>query len=240
MPGRMTRIGLRAQLAHDVDLPRRRVRPQQHAGRRRVERVPHVARRVVRRHVEQVEVRLVVLDLAAAVDLEAHVGEDRRRSAAGSAWRGAAGRAAGRPGSVTSSGLAVRLRGQRLLLRLGEGSLRTPAVSAFLDPVGFLAVGLASGPGDRADALRRGARPRPACRRYLRVPGAQGGLVAAAARFELASSRPCASRASCKVRAGPLTSVRHGGIRSSCGRSLSGSALLAARQVALAPARRAW
>ena len=76
MPGRMTRIGFGAQLAHDVDLARRRVRPQQHAGRRRVERVPHVAGRVVRRHVEQFEVRLVVLDLAAAVDLEAQVGED--------------------------------------------------------------------------------------------------------------------------------------------------------------------
>ena len=67
---------LRAQLAHDVDLPRRGVRAQQDAGRRRVEGVPHVAGRVVRRHVEQLEVGLVVLDLAAAVNLEAQVGED--------------------------------------------------------------------------------------------------------------------------------------------------------------------
>ena len=72
----MTRIGCGAELPHDVDLPGRRVRAQDHAGRRREERVPHVAGRVVRRHVEQFEVVLVGLDLAAAVDLEAHVGED--------------------------------------------------------------------------------------------------------------------------------------------------------------------
>ena len=67
---------LRAALAHDVDLAGRGVRAQQDARRRRVERVPHVAGRVVRRHVQELEVHLVVFDLRTAVDLEAHVRED--------------------------------------------------------------------------------------------------------------------------------------------------------------------
>ena len=106
----MTRIGSGAILAHDVDLARRGVRAQEHAGRGGVERVPHVARRVVRRHVEQLEVVFVVLDLAAAVRPGSPGRRRCRRSRAASASRGAAGRAcSGRPGSVTSSAPGRRL-----------------------------------------------------------------------------------------------------------------------------------
>ncbi len=65
-----------AVLAHRANLPRRGVRPQDHARRGRVEGVPHIAGGVVRRDVEQREVGLVVLDVAAAVDLKAHLRPD--------------------------------------------------------------------------------------------------------------------------------------------------------------------
>ena len=52
------------------------VRPQDHARRRRVEGIPHIARGVVRRDIQQREVRLVVFHVAAAIDLEAHLGPD--------------------------------------------------------------------------------------------------------------------------------------------------------------------
>ena len=58
----------------------------------RVEGVPHVARRMVRRHVEQLEVVVVGLDIAGAVDLEAHLGQDGVDLRAASASPGAAGR----------------------------------------------------------------------------------------------------------------------------------------------------
>ena len=103
MPGQDDADRLRAALAHDVDLPRRRVRAQDHVRRRRVERVPHVARRVVRRDVEQAEVELVGLDVARAVDLEAHLREDRVDPAQRLRRRvQAAARPRRRPGSVTS------------------------------------------------------------------------------------------------------------------------------------------
>ena len=52
------------------------MRSQQDARRGGVEGVPHIAGRVVRRHVEQLEIGQVVLDLPAAVDLETEVGEN--------------------------------------------------------------------------------------------------------------------------------------------------------------------
>ena len=67
---------LGAQFAHDVDLAGRGVRAQDHARRGGVKRVPHVAGRVVRRHVEQFEVGQIVFDFPAAIDLKAQVGED--------------------------------------------------------------------------------------------------------------------------------------------------------------------
>ncbi len=72
----------RGVLAHGADLPRRGVRAQQQrviAALRAgvdVEGVLHLARRVVGREVEQLEVVLVRLHLARAVDLEAHLAED--------------------------------------------------------------------------------------------------------------------------------------------------------------------
>jgi len=53
------------------------VRAQDHARRRGVERVPHIARGVVRRDVEQREVGVVILHVAAAEDLKAHLRPDR-------------------------------------------------------------------------------------------------------------------------------------------------------------------
>ena len=66
----------RRRRAHDVDLAGRRVRPQQPALDVEVERVPQVARRVVRRDVEHLEVGEVVLDLRALVDDEPELAED--------------------------------------------------------------------------------------------------------------------------------------------------------------------
>ena len=62
---------------HDPDLAGRRVGPQEMALDVDVEGVPQVARRVVRRDVEHLEVRQVVLDLRALVDHEAELLEDR-------------------------------------------------------------------------------------------------------------------------------------------------------------------
>ena len=68
--------GLRAALAHDPDLPRRGVGAQQDVGIGGVEGIPHVPRRVMGGHVEQLEVQLVRLHVRAVIDLEAHLGED--------------------------------------------------------------------------------------------------------------------------------------------------------------------
>jgi len=59
-----------------VDLPGRGVRAQQHARRGGVEGVLHIARGVMRRDVEQLEVHLVALHLGRAVDLEAEVAQN--------------------------------------------------------------------------------------------------------------------------------------------------------------------
>src|SRR5262249_52236841 len=67
---------LRAKLAHDVDLAGRRVGAQQNAWNRRIKRVPHVACRVVFRHVQQLEIRLIVFNLTATINLKAEVGEN--------------------------------------------------------------------------------------------------------------------------------------------------------------------
>ena len=71
----MIRIGC-GQYAHGVDLARRGVGAQDDVRGRRVERVLHVARRVMRRDVQQLKVELVGLHLARAIDLEAHQAED--------------------------------------------------------------------------------------------------------------------------------------------------------------------
>ena len=171
---------LRAQLAHDVDLSRRGVRAQQHARRGRVEGVPHVAGRVVRRHVEQAEVRLVVLDLGAAIDLEAHVGEDRvdRSQGLRRGMQPAARRGSARQGHVQHSprrGCApgrVPSRGQGASYALVRRSLTWLARWPY--------------------ALRSagGSLPTLSAQRHLalfaevaRVPGAQPGLVGAGVQF---------------------------------------------------------
>ena len=87
------------------DLPRRRAdRP--HRARERlaqVQRVLHVARGVIRRHVERFEVVIVVLGLGAVEDLVPLPREDRLEALAqivsGCRWP----TTAGRPGSVTST-----------------------------------------------------------------------------------------------------------------------------------------
>ncbi len=61
---------------HHADLARRRVRPEQVALDVHVERVPEVARGMVRRDVEHLEVGDVVLDLRALVDHEFELVED--------------------------------------------------------------------------------------------------------------------------------------------------------------------
>ena len=69
-----------------------------------VERVLHVARGMLRRHVERFEVVVVVLELGPFDDEEAHAREDRSRCARAGASADGGGRAAGaRPGSVTST-----------------------------------------------------------------------------------------------------------------------------------------
>ena len=75
---------LRAALAHRADLAGAGVRAHHQRPLGRVgirvladpERVPHVARRVIGRDVEQAEVVLVRLHVGRVVDLEAHLGED--------------------------------------------------------------------------------------------------------------------------------------------------------------------
>ena len=61
---------------HDPDLAGRRVRPQQVALDIDVQRVPQVARRMIGRDVEHLEVRAVVLDLGALVGHEPELPED--------------------------------------------------------------------------------------------------------------------------------------------------------------------
>ena len=56
-----------------MDLARAGVRAQNDAGLGGVERIPHVAGRVVLRNVQQLEVVLVRLHVAAAINLESHV-----------------------------------------------------------------------------------------------------------------------------------------------------------------------
>ena len=67
---------IRMELAHGMDLPRRGVRAQHHPRRGRVERAPHVARRVVGRDVQQLKVGGVILDLAGLEDVKAHLAKD--------------------------------------------------------------------------------------------------------------------------------------------------------------------
>ena len=88
-------------------------------------KVSHMSRAgMVRRHVEQLEVRLVVLDFAAAVNLEAHVGEDGVDSPQRSAWRCAVGRAdAGGPAASRRAAFAVRTVREGLLLRSAASAL---------------------------------------------------------------------------------------------------------------------
>ena len=49
---------------------------QQYAGRCGMKGVPHVPSRVMGRHIEQLEIRQIVLNLAAPVNLEPKVGEN--------------------------------------------------------------------------------------------------------------------------------------------------------------------
>ena len=72
---------VRRLLAHDVDLPGAGVRPQHLARFGGEERVPHIPRRVVRRHIEQFEIVLVGFDFAGPVDLETEFGEYGRNLA---------------------------------------------------------------------------------------------------------------------------------------------------------------
>ncbi len=175
MPGRTTRIGSGAPLAHDVDLARRGVRAQHDAGRGRVERVPHVARRMMRRDVEQLEVVGVGLDIARAVDLEAHLGPDgddlpqrlRRRV------QPAAGQPPAREGHVDALGLK-RLRQARRgfpLLPILQRRLER-----LLHLIGPLAQRRAFFLGDRAQPVQNPTELRRAAE-VLHLPGLQPLLV---------------------------------------------------------------
>ncbi len=166
---------LRAALAHDVDLARRGVRPQQDARRGRVKRVPHVAGRVVRRHVEQFEVGQVVLDLPAAVNLEAEVGEDGvnlPQGLGGDVQAAAAHRPAGQRHVEVVGRQAA---GQGFLFLPGQG-LVVGLEQRLLDAVGLLPVGPALRLRDLTHFLD-GQRDFPLLAEVARVPGPQGCLI---------------------------------------------------------------
>ncbi len=96
-------------MLHHPDLAGRRVRPQEVALDVDVERVPQVARRVIGRDVEHLEVGQVVLDLGALVGRRTRTGRRSRRSRAIASmlgWR--LPRRIGRPGVVTSTVSAAR------------------------------------------------------------------------------------------------------------------------------------
>ena len=79
-------------------------RPSDRHRRREVQRVLHVARGMLGRHVQRFEVVAVVFDLGPFDDEEAHAREDRFDAARGGASADGDGRARGaRPGSVTST-----------------------------------------------------------------------------------------------------------------------------------------
>ena len=76
LAGQQRPKGLGVMLTHGVNLPWRGVGAQQDVGLGREKGVLHVTRRMVRRKVEQLKVGHVVLDLAAAQDLEPQIAED--------------------------------------------------------------------------------------------------------------------------------------------------------------------
>ena len=105
-PGQQ-RADRRALLVHDADLTGRGVRPQQVPLDVDVERVPQVARRVVRRDVQHLEVADVVLDLGALVHDEAELPEDVGDLRDRLVDRMAAATPDGPPGVVTSTASAA-------------------------------------------------------------------------------------------------------------------------------------
>src|SRR5262249_5447190 len=64
------------KFTHGANLPRRSVRPQNHVRISGVERVLHIASRVMLRDVKQGEVHLVGFDISAAINLKAHITPD--------------------------------------------------------------------------------------------------------------------------------------------------------------------
>ena len=104
--------GVGMKRLHGANLTRRGMGAQHHALVD-VEGVPHVAGRMVGRHVEQLEVVVVALHLAAVEHLETHVGED-------------GGNLAQRLGAGVQAAQAHRVAGEGhvdLLLRQGLGQL---------------------------------------------------------------------------------------------------------------------
>ena len=137
----------------------------------------HIAGRMVRRHVEQLEVGQIVFDFAAAINLETHIGED-----AGDApyrLRGgvqpAARQRSTRQRHVERFGGQAALEGECLQSR--GGFLRGGEKPLF-DLIGLLSVGAALIGGQFADRLD-GQLHLALVAEVFGVPGAQGGLVGA-------------------------------------------------------------
>src|SRR2546423_7540991 len=72
--------GLRMIRLHSTNLPRRGMGAQHHTFID-IKSVPHVARRMIGRHVQQLKIVQIALDLAAVENLKSHVAKDRRNLA---------------------------------------------------------------------------------------------------------------------------------------------------------------
>ena len=184
-PARADHVHRQRAGQHGADLHRRGVRAQHHAGPRRMpvgpgheDGVLHLARRVVGREVQRVEVEPLGLDLGPLGDLVAHGRRTRRRAARATVVTGCLAPARRRShGSVTSTVSSTSTRASR-----SASSSACRAASACADRA-----------AGRADAL---ARPRPwpaaAARRsraLARASGARSPAWASRAAFSSSRSR---------------------------------------------------
>ena len=172
----------RLMLLHVPDLHPGRMRAEQRGGgahgrahgRREIQRVLHVARGMVRRHVERFEVVVVVFELGPLDDEEPHAAEDGFDASRSSVKRMTMAERGRRPGSVTSTApaggrdasAAAAMRsssaGFDLLLEIvGELAEERTRVGRVPSPSAFSSAGhavrLCARDSDRA---RHGAPPR--------------------------------------------------------------------------------
>ncbi len=141
-----------------------------------VEGVLHVARGVVGRHVERLEVVVVVLDLGAVVHLVAHRHEDVLELLAHGGQRMAAAAARRRrPGSVTSTRSRAKPRSLRSPARAPRAPPRAVPLDLALERVQLLAGLAPPASASRPSAfMRPRQRPRLATpRKRSRRPGAR-------------------------------------------------------------------